>query len=262
MTTKLAAAPQSDEALLAELNGALSKTGEPAPVEGDRIGAQPPTLDEQLETKSLPPKSSLARAANLDKTLAKKAGGFGYRVVVEGDYYAKSADAKGNVIKRYSLPFNLPALVNAKGEAALGIIVGASRPNGGLLRNALQKLDPLAVTYRTHAIASVTPLQGAPEPTSLAYMSFDALKQYVRENITDFPVDVDEYFNVEHLREDVIDFKVNATSDVVANAGTASEQRVKGGFGVKKTPSDRIVERHQARAEEKELADMNAGLQP
>lgn len=259
--TPTAVVPQSDEALLAELNGALSKTGEPTPVEGDRVGAQPPTLDEQLETRTLTPKASLTRAANLDKTLAKKAGGFGYRVVVEGTYYAKSVDVKGNVIKTYSLPFNLPALVNAKGEAALGIIIGASRPNGGMLRAALRKMDPLAVTFRTHAIASVTPLQGAPEPTSLAYMSFDALKEYVRENIADFPVNVDEYFNVEHLREDIIDFKTNATSDVVANAGTASEQRVKGGFGVKKTPSERILERHQARAEEKELADMNEGLE-
>lgn len=243
--------------ILAELNGALARTGEPTPI--DKPGEQPPSLDSQLETK--PPEAKPApRAQQLDKTLSKKAGGFGYRVIVEGQYYAKSVETKGNVVKNYSLPFNLPALVNAKGESALGIIIGASRPNGGMLKAALQKMDPLAITFRTHSIASVTPLQGAPEPTSLAYMSFDSLKEYVRENITDFPVDVDEYLSVEHLREDIIDFKINAVSDVVSDAGTLAEKRVKGGFGIKKTPSERILERHIARKEEKELLDMNEGL--
>ena len=243
--------------LLAELNGALARTGEPQTIERQE---QPPTLDQQLETKPAPISASrpaVARAANLDKTLSKKAGGFGYRVVIEGDYYAKSADAKGNVVKRYSIPFNLPSLVNAKGEAALGIIVGQSRPNGGMLKTALQKMDPAAITFRTHAIASVTPLQGAPEPTSIQYMSFESLKEYVRSNIVDFPVDVDEYFNIEHLREDIIDYKTNAVTDVV---DPTTGHSVKGGFGVKKSPSDRIVERHVARKEEKELLDMNEGL--
>ncbi len=174
---------------------------------------------------------------------------------------ARSVDAKGNVTKHYSIPFNLPALINAKGEAALGIIVGQSRPGGGMLKAALQKMDPLAITYRTHAIVSVTPLQGAPEPTSLQYMSFDSLKQYVRDTFgSDFPVDVDEYLDVNHLREDIIDFKTNATSDVLVDPGTQAERKVKGGFGVKKTASDRILERHAMRCEEKELLDMNEGL--
>lgn len=246
----------SDAALMAELNGALAKTGEPTQV--DRPGDQPLPLDQQLETgaSNAPAKPAAPRAALLDKTLSKKAGGHGYRVVVEGDYYAKSSETKGNVIKKYSLPFNLPALVSAKGEAALGIIIGQSRPNGGMLKAALQKLDPLAITFRTHAIASVTPLQGAPEPTSLQYMSFESLKGYVRENMSDFPVDPDEYFDVAHLREDIIDFKINATGDVVDQQGN----RTKGGFGVKKSPSERILERHLARQEERELLDMNEGL--
>ncbi len=250
----------NDAALLEELNGALAKTGEPVPVAGDHAQQQPPALDKILETKGAATatleRPAAPRAANLDKTLSKKAGAHGYRVVVEGEYYARSSETKGNVTKRYSLPFNLPALVSAKGESALGIIVGQSRPNGGLLKSALQKLDPLAITFRTHSIASVTPLQGAPEPTSLQYMSFDALKAYVRETIPDFPVDVDEYFDVAHLREDIIDLKTNATSDVVDQQGN----KTPGGFGVKKTPSDRILERHIARKEEKELADMNEGL--
>jgi hypothetical protein len=251
----MAPTANANDALLEELNGALAKTGEPSLVAGDHAQEQPPALDKQLET-TRPAAPAIKHAVNLDKTLSKKAGAHGYRVIVVGEYYARSSETKGNVTKRYSLPFNLPSLVSAKGESALGIIVGQSRPNGGLLKSALQKMDPLAITFRTHSIESVTPLQGAPEPTSLAYMSFEPLKVYVRENIPDFPVDVDEYFDVAHLREDVIDFKTNTVTDVVDQAGN----RVKGGFGVKKTPSDRILERHTARKEEKELADMNDGL--
>lgn len=252
-----ATATDSDAALMDELNGALAKTGDPVAVEGDRVGAQPPSLEEQLSVKPVPPaKTPTPRADQLDKTLSKKAGGHGYRVVVEGDYYAKSTETKGNVIKHYKIPFNLPDLKNSKGESALGIIIGQSRPNGGMLKLALQKMDPLAITFRTHSIASVTPLQGAPEPVSLQYMSFDSLKAYVRERFPDFPVDVDEYFDVNNLREDVVDLLTNATSDVVDQQGN----KTKGGFGVKKTPSARIVERHLARKEEKELLDMNEGL--
>lgn len=241
----------TNDPLLDELNGALARTQEPTQL--DRPGAQPPALADALETV-VPAAKPAPRAALLDKTLSKKAGGHGYRVIVEGTYYAKSAEVKGNVVKNYVLPFNLPALLNSKGEAALGIIVGK------LLKDALQKMDPLAITFRTHSIKSVVPLAGAPEPTSLQYMSFESLKEYVRKNISDFPVDVDEYVSVEHLREDVIDFKINATSDVIIDPGTQGEHAVKGGFGVKKTPSERISERHAARKEEAELRAMNEGI--
>lgn len=254
--TTAQAAPDTQDALLAELNGALARTGEPEQI--DKPGEQPPSLEQQLET-SPRSKAVTPRADQLDKTLSKKAGGFGYRVVVEGEYYAKSTEAKGNVVKKYSLPFNLPDLKNSKGESALGIIVGESRPGGGMLIAALRKLDPLAVRYRTYSIANVTALQGAPEPTGLQYASFEGLKDYVRRepSMQDFPIkDLEEYFDVEHLREDIIDFITNRTSDVVDQAGN----RTPGGFGIKKTPSDRIVERHTARREEKELLDMNEGL--
>lgn len=261
--TLTADVPQGNDALLEELNGALARSGDPTPVAGDHAQEQPPTLEKMLETKSTPSTQHprpLPRSEQLDKTLSKAAGAHGYRVVVGGEYYAKSQETKGNVIKRYEIPFNLPSLKGAKGESALGLIVGQSRPNGGLLKSALQKMDPLAITFRTHSIISVTPLQGAPEPTSLQYMSFDALKAYVRSSIVDFPLDVDEYVDVAHLREDVVDFVTNATSDVVVDRGTQAERTVKGGFGVKKTPSERILERHAERKEEAELAAMNPGL--
>lgn len=245
---------QIEDPLLAELNGALARSQEPTPV--DPLPIAPPSLDQQLETKPQVSSKPVDRAKLLDKTHAKSAGGNGYKVFVKGEYYAKSTETKGNVIKRYRLPFNLPSLVNAKGEAALGIIVGK------LLKAALIKLDPLAVTFRTHEIDGVEPLNGAPEPTSIQYMSFEVLKDYIKRNMLDFPVDVDEYFDVAHLREDVIDFKTNATSAVTLDPGTLSEKKVQGGFGVKKTPSERILERHAARKEEHELLAMNEGLEP
>jgi len=248
-------APTMNDALLEELNGALAKTGEPTQI--DKPGDQPPSLEEQLETKPRASASAptLGRAANADKVHAKSAGGFGYRVVVAGEYYAKSSETKGNVVKKYELPFNLPSLINAKKEAPLGVIVGR------LLKPALQKLDPLAITFRTHEIVSVTPLNGAPEATSISYMSFDALKAYVRESLPDFPIEnLDEYLDVNHLREDVTDFKTNQVSDVVVEPGTQAEKTVRGGFGLKKSPSDRIVERHKLRMEERELLAMNEGL--
>lgn len=241
----------NEDPMLEELNGALAMTGTPVLLDKQE---QAPSLADQLETRPSAAPKPTPRAQTLDKTHSKAAGGNGYRVVVEGEYYAKSIETKGNVIKRYKLPFNLPSLINAKGESPLGIIVGK------LLKAALVKLDPLAVTFRTHAIISVDPLNGAPEPTSIQYMNFEALKSYVKTSLPEFPVDVDEYFDVAHLREDVIDFKTNAVSDVVTNEGTPSEQRVKGGFGVKKTPSERIIERHVMRKEERELMGMNEGL--
>ena len=247
-------ATTTQDPLLDELNGALAKTQEPAPVAGDPLPLQPPTLAQQLETAPAASIKPTSKSAQLDKTHSVKAGGNGYRVVVEGEYYAKSTETKGHIVKRYSLPFNLPALVNGKGESALGIIVGASRPGGGMLKAALKKLDPLAESYRTHAIVSTTPLEGSPEPTSLQYMSFDALKAYVRDQLPDFPIDPDTYWDVNHLREDVIDFKLNSTTDVTEPDGVT---KTPGGFGIKKTPTERIRERFAERKEEKELADMN-----
>lgn len=257
----------TDDALVRELNAALAGPDGKGPavkelVAPDPAPAQAPALADQLETSRppAPPANIPQRVANADKTHSKAAGGFGFRVTVKGQYYAKSTETKGNLIKDYELPFNLPSLTNSKGESALGIIIGASRPGGGMLKAALQKMDPLAITFRTHEIVNVIPLNGAPEPTSIAYMSFEALKKYARAQFPDFPVDVDEYLDVNHLREDLVDFITNKTTDVIFEPGTLSESKIKGGFGVKKSPSDRIRERHAARKEEAELAAMNPGV--
>lgn len=243
--------PAIKDPLLEELNGALAHdlnalhSTEPKSIDFQQ--EQPPSFASQLETDPhiKPPSPTRTaqpspKAAQLDKTHARAAGGFGYRVIVEGEYYAKSTETKGHVIKSYRIPFNLPSLVNAKGEAALGIIVGK------LLKPALRKFDPLAETYRTHVLVSAEPLNGAPEPTSLQYMAFESLAAYVREN--DLPIDPAEYWDVGHLREDVIDFVTNKDS----MDGKA--------HGVKKTVLDRIKERHANRLEEKTLRDMNEGL--
>lgn len=240
----------SNAALLKELNGALALTGNPTEVE--RPGAQPPTLESQLETapdtRNAHP-TPLAKLA--DKTHAKNAasGGYGYRVIVEGDYYSKRTDGPGHDFKKYSLPFNLPALTNDKGQSALGIIVGK------LLENALRKMDPRARTYHTFTITSVEALANAPQPTSLQYMGFDALKTYVRDSLPNFPVPLDEYWDAQHLRADVIDFKTNTVSEVVDPQNP--DVHVPGGFGLKKSVADRIKERHAERIELRELEAIN-----
>ena len=261
----------TNDPLLDELNGALTAAPAVDPaaaavVDNKVLGQeQPPSLESLLDPVEtakhvIPPAGQIAK--NADRTHAKSVGGHGYRVVIKGEYYAKSRETKGNVVKTYSIPFNLPELKNAKGETALGIIVGMSRPHGGMLRLALKKMDPLAVTARTYFVDSVTPLQGAPEPTSLTYMSFENLKKYVAEKEPTFPItDLDRYWDAEHLRQDLFDHITNKTGDVTFNAGLQSEKKVPAGFGLKKTAAERIVERHEAREEEHELLSMNEGLE-
>lgn len=248
--------------ILAELNGALGKPTDA--VKGEFISGQeqPPSLEKQLEAEPPPAASSspAPRAQLLDKTHSIKAGGNGYEVIVEGEYYEKSVETKGNIIRKYKLAFNLPALTNSRNESALGMIIGASRPGGGLLKAALKKAHPLAQSYRTHAITKITPLNGAPAPTGIMYMEFETLKKWVRLNLPGFPVDVETYWNVGHLREDVVDFKTNVVTDVTYDKGTQGERTVKGGFGLKKTSAERIKERHDMRIEEHELAEMNVGI--
>ena len=257
----------TNDPLLDELNGALSvptSAEDAAGIIAATAAVQPPALMDTMDTGPKPSTTAPAagaRARAADKSYAKAAGGFGYRVTVEGEYYAKSSETKGNVIKKYKLGFNLPSLTNAKGESALGIIVGQSRPHGGMLKLALMKMDPLAITARTHRVQEVVPLSGAPEPTNLMYANFETLKKYVEANLPEFPIPVDRYWDANHLRDDILDFKTNMTSEVVFAAGTQGESHVKGGFGLKKSPAERITERHEAREEEKELLGMNQGLE-
>lgn len=228
-------APKTIDPLLEELNGALQE-----PNFVDRPPEQPVPFSEQMKVDTSSPPKPQPQSARLDKTHSLKAGGFGYRVTVEGEYYAAMPKG-GKEIKRYSLPFNLPALTNEKGEAALGIIVGASRPGGGMLKAALLKLDPMSKGYHTHEIVKVEPLQGAPEPLDLQYMSFAALSNYAREH--NLPLDPNVYWDARDLREDIIDLKTNEAPG--------------GAHGAKKSPLERVRERHAMRVEEKQLREMN-----
>ena len=242
--------------LVAELAGLWTEAPKPQSKETP-IEAPALSLEEQLDATK-PAVKPAPIAQQMDKTHAIKAGGKGYVVTVEGEYYAKSVETKGHVIKPYTLRFNLPSLTNERKESALGIIVGASRPGGGMLRRALTKMDPLATTYRTHTITKVEALAGEAEPLSLQYMSLEALQKFVAEDqrVEGFPLNPSNYWDVDHLREDIIDFITNKTGDVVAADGTTT----KGGFGQKKTPAERIRERHAMRVEEHELMLMNPGL--
>ena len=264
------AVDDANDPLLAELNGALAAKPLPPPAvtdgaaldpEKDPSTNQPPSFDDALEKAAAEP-AQVAHSQRVDKIHSKAAGGFGYKIIVTGEYYAKSIEAKGNVIKHYTLAFNLPSLTNEKKESALGIIVGQSRPSGGMLKNALKKMDPLALAPRTHSIKSVEPLRGAPEPTGIQYMSFQSLKAYVLAHQETIPLDPEDYWNVEDLRTDVIDLLLNRVDNKDARTGEPISDNIKDGrgLGVKKSPLERVRERHAVRKEEHELASMNEGV--
>jgi hypothetical protein len=250
-----------NDLLTQELAGLGVETGTSAK-QIEEPGAQPRPLAEQLDS-SIPTPTALRpsptpRAQAADKVHSVAAGGAGYRVVIMGDY--KRATPQGPELKDYDLPFNLPFLVDSKGAAALGIIVNASHPENSLLQRALKKKDPNFKSVHTHFIKSVTPLHGAPPPTSLQYMGKEALAQYALSR--QLGIDPEQYWDVEHLRADIIYLVTNKADNVDARTGLPLSEKIKDGkgLGVKNSPLEIIKARHQERIDAKALLDMNDGL--
>jgi hypothetical protein len=98
--------------LVAELAGLWTEAPKPQSKETP-MEAPAPSLEEQLDATQ-PAVKPAPIAQQMDKTHAIKAGGKGYVVTVEGEYYAKSVETKGHVIKPYTLRFNLPSLTNER----------------------------------------------------------------------------------------------------------------------------------------------------
>lgn len=177
--------------LLKELQGdtttqITSPDGETA---GDASQRDPLDVAPQADTRSATTKA--------DAKHAIKAGGKGYEVVVAGEYYTHSSDSTKKIVKPYELSFNLPSL-----EGALSVIVGK------LLVPKLQKFDAQALTYRTHEIIRATPLTpDTPPTTSLQFMDQDRLERYIADNAV--PINPEDYSDVVHLRESVIDHQLN-----------------------------------------------------
>lgn len=257
-TEEAAQISADDQQLLRELNG-IADAAEPRALDEQ---TQAPDLTSLLEMKpaALKVEPAAPLAAKADKSNSVAAGGRGYKVVISGEYYAKSVETKGNVVKHYELPFNLPSLTNAKGESPLAILLRASTPEHSLLMRALKKLDPLYLAVRTHFVKSVTALNGAPQPASLQYASMRALADYAREH--ELGIDPDQYWDVEHLREDVIFLVTNQVDNKDARTGEKLSDAIKDGkgLGVKKSPLEMVKERHQERMDAKALLDFNPGL--
>lgn len=182
-----------NDPLLAELRG-LSGNPELSQPDASAHPAETAQPD-PLDVAPRPKQGSLVKQA--DAKFSTRAGGKGYRVVVGGDYYTRSADSSGKVLKPFELAFNLPHL-----EAALSTIVSK------LLLSALQKNYPGVINFRTHTIISATPLTpDTPPTTSLQFMDRERLERYIQDN--GVPIDPNVYEDVVHLREAVIDHKLN-----------------------------------------------------
>jgi len=182
-----AAAPAAPSALMAELNGLDASTK----VSDVRTFPPASTVD-PLETKPTGPAPS---PVAVSRAVSPK----GYKVMVQGEYYASAGDGgKGKVKKSYEAAFNLPSL-----DSALGII------KGRLLNKALAKKYADFTSVRTHIIVSATPLTpDTPQPTNLQFMSVDRLIRFVED--TPVPLDPKTYpADGIELRAAIIDFVQN-----------------------------------------------------
>jgi len=176
----------ADADLLAELNGDL-----PPLAPGEIAPAAPNSRDSQLEVGPAPAPTP-AQAANAAH--ATKNGGRGFKVIVEGEYYAANPDGRGKLKKPYTLEVGLPNL-----DSALSVI------KNKLLKALLLKKYPDFVADRTCAIVSATPMDAStPKSNNLAYMDREQLEAHVR--VAKVPIDPREYPKVTDLREAIIDF--------------------------------------------------------
>lgn len=219
--------------LLAELAGQGEQPAEPLnnvtiKTEGQDPALHPAKLaadaaaEDPLAVKPKPTPSAIAAK---DAVHATQFGGKGYRVTVEGNYFAPAKDAPGKkVLKPYKLEVNLPQL-----DGALSII------KNKLLPILLPKKHPESMGFQTHAITGYVALGGAPESNHLTLMKRPQLEQFVEQN--GVPLKPEEYADTEVLREAIIDWTLNP-----------------------KDFEKREAARQADRAETKKLLDMNPEL--
>lgn len=251
----------TNDLLTQELNGLAANGKTQSDSSEIEKQEQPKSLMDQLDVNLSRPQlrpQATPRAQASDKIHSIPAGGSGYIVVVAGDYYA--ATKEGNELIEYEIPFNLPSLVNTKGEAALSIILRASDTANSLLYRALKKKDSRFKGVHTHYVKSTTPLNGAPEPTSLQYMNLENLSIFAKQR--DLGIDPSTYWDVEHLRADMIYLITNQADNEDARTHEKLSNKISDGkgLGVRVAPLEVVRKRHQERIEAKALLDMNVGL--
>lgn len=248
-----------NDPLLLEINGDKPIVGlggvKLHPTTGDHPVEPEADLSAQLEVGRMadpraPRPTTTPRMVATDKTHSVQAGGNGYLITVEGDYIAKNPTGTGKVHKPYKLNFKLPSLTNSKGEGPLGIILGLSKETS-LMQEALRRLDPPGIGIRTYFVTGVTCLTAAtPMPTNIQFMNIDALRRLAKD--FELPIDPDDYWDVNHLREDIIELRTNTGADEI-NPKT-KEVVKKGGASL---ALERIQTRMSERKEQRELLMMN-----
>lgn len=209
-------ANENDE-LLKELNGELPPLapGESVP---DPVDSRDVLLT--VHKKSVPSAVQKANAVH-----ATKVGGKGYKVLVRGEYYANDPDRRGKIKKEYEAEFALPNL-----DKALSTI------KGKLLDKFLKTRHPDFVASRTAFIVDARPLSPeTPASNNIQYMPREQLEAHIAEIRA--PINAQEYPDVTHLREAIIDYTLTPK-------GFAKREAV----------------RQKDRAEDRELQALNPGV--
>jgi hypothetical protein len=237
----------SDEELLRDLNGGGHSDMPPFI---DEAGAPAPDRDSQLLVS---PHSAPARPMHqADAVHATVAGGSGYRVKVNGEYYAQdpsAAGTRGKVRKPYTAEFNVPRL-----EGCLSLI------KNKLLRVALRKLHSDYVADRTCYIVEARPLDPAtPKSQNLAYMDRGQLESFVRAARPAVPVDLATFTpddaGTSALRASLIDYVQNPDPVKLDDKGRNTVAP-----GDPGTFLARERERQEQRVENAEIARLNPDL--
>jgi hypothetical protein len=215
------------DALLTELMG-QAVDGETVPGQASVSVVEPIDKGPQDDPLDVDPSRTagpVSAVRTSDAVHSTKAGGRGYEVVVEGEYFSKiPGELSAKDKKPYRITVNLPSL--DKALASLKKV---------LLPRLLPKLHPDYTGVRTINIVSARPLTPeTPAAMHLQFMPKEALEKYIAEQRV--PVVAKDYSDVTHLREAVIDYVLNPK-----------------GF------EEREIRRQKVRAEEAELLKLNPG---
>lgn len=116
----------------------------------------------------------------------------GYKVVVQGDYYA-SAPGHGKMIKRYKIEVMLPSM-----DRALSVI--KNKVLQPLLKNKISDY----LSFRTYEIVSYEPVGGAESPSNIPVhvMNRPELVKYIKDE--GLPVKAVDFIEVQDLRDAIL----------------------------------------------------------
>lgn len=116
----------------------------------------------------------------------------GYKVVVQGDYYA-SAPGHGKMVKRYKVEVMLPSM-----DRALSVI------KNKILQPLLKNKLPDYLSFRTYEIVSYEAVGGVKSPTNIPVhiMNRPELIKYIEDE--GLPVKVKDFIEIQDLRDAIL----------------------------------------------------------